>query len=75
MEILKYIFKRILLAIPILFIVSVISFFIIRLSPIDPLGELRLNPAISQETLNLEIQRLGLDKPVYVQYLIILTTI
>ena len=69
MEILKYIFKRILMAIPILFIVSVISFFIIRLSPIDPIGELRLNPAISQETLNAEIQRLGLDKPVSVQYL------
>ena len=68
MEILKYIIKRILAAIPILFIVSVISFFIIRLSPIDPIGELRLNPAISQETLNLEIQRLGLDKPVAVQY-------
>lgn len=68
MEILKYIFKRILAAIPILFIVSIISFFIIRLSPIDPIGELRLNPAISQETLNLEIQRLGLDKPVAVQY-------
>jgi len=68
MEILKYILKRILAAIPILFIVSLISFFIIRLSPIDPIGELRLNPAISQETLNLEIQRLGLDKPVAIQY-------
>lgn len=68
MEILKYIFKRILTAIPILFIVSLISFFIIRLSPIDPIGELRLNPSISQETLNLEIKRLGLDKPVPVQY-------
>ena len=68
MEILKYILKRILSAIPILFIVSIISFFIIRLSPIDPIGELRLNPAISQETLDFEIKRLGLDKPVYVQY-------
>lgn len=68
MEILKYILKRILSAIPILFIVSIISFFIIRLSPIDPIGELRLNPAISQETLDFEIKRLGLDKPVYIQY-------
>lgn len=68
MEILKYILKRILSAIPILFIVSIISFFIIRLSPIDPIGELRLNPAISQETLDFEIKRLGLNKPVYVQY-------
>ena len=67
-KILKYILKRILSAIPILFIVSIISFFIIRLSPIDPIGELRLNPAISQETLDFEIKRLGLDKPVYVKY-------
>jgi len=68
MNILKYIFKRIIQIIPLLFIVSIISFFIIRLSPIDPLAELRLNPSISKETLQAETQRLGLDKPVIVQY-------
>ena len=51
-----------------LFLVSIISFFIIRLSPVDPLGELRLNPSISQATLKAEQQRLGLDKPKIVQY-------
>jgi peptide/nickel transport system permease protein len=45
-----------------------ISFFTIRISPIDPLAELRLNPSISQETLDKEIKRLNLDKPIYVQY-------
>ena len=68
MNILKYILKRIIQVIPLLFIVSIISFFIIRLSPIDPLAELRLNPSISQETLQKETQRLGLDKPIPVQY-------
>lgn len=68
MEILKYIFKRILQTIPLLIIVSLISFFIIRLSPVDPLAELRLNPSVSQETLDRETHRLGLDKPVIVQY-------
>lgn len=68
MNILKYILKRIVQVIPLLFIVSIISFFIIRLSPIDPLAELRLNPSISQETLQKETQRLGLDKPIPVQY-------
>lgn len=68
MNILKYILKRIVQVIPLLFIVSIISFFIIRLSPIDPLAELRLNPSISQETLQKETQRLGLDKPISVQY-------
>ena len=65
-----YILKRIASSIPILFIVSLISFFLIRLSPVDPLAQLRLNPAISQETINSEIKRLGLDKPIGVQYIL-----
>lgn len=68
MQILMYILKRILQTIPLLVIVSLISFFIIRLSPVDPLAELKLNPSISKETLQKETQRLGLDKPIYVQY-------
>ncbi|MBQ8636063.1 ABC transporter permease [bacterium] len=63
-----YIFKRIIASIPILFIVSLISFFLIRLSPVDPLAQLKLNPAISQETIDSETKRLGLDKPIVVQY-------
>lgn len=65
----KYIAKRVLQTIPLLILVSMISFFIIRLSPIDPIAELRLNPSISQETLNKEIKRLKLDKPIFIQYL------
>lgn len=68
MQLIIYILKRLLQSIPLLFLVSIMSFFIIRLSPVDPLGELRLNPAISQETLQAEQQRLGLDKPLAVQY-------
>lgn len=68
MQILIYILKRILQTIPLLIIVSLISFFIIRLSPVDPLAELKLNPSISKETLQRETKRLGLDKPIYVQY-------
>ncbi len=68
MEIIKYILKRILQTIPLLFIVSIVSFALIRLSPVDPLAELRLNPSISQETLERERQRLGLDKNIAVQY-------
>ena len=68
MEFLKFITKRIIQVIPLLVIVSMISFFIIRLAPIDPLAELRLNPSISEETLEKEIKRLNLDKPIYIQY-------
>lgn len=69
MEFFRLIAKRILQTIPLLIIVSLISFFIIRLSPVDPLAELRLNPSISQETLDKEIKRLNLDKPIGIQYL------
>lgn len=63
-----YILKRILQSIPLLIMVSVLSFIIIKLSPIDPLAELKLNPAISSQVLQSEKQRLGLDKPIYAQY-------
>ena len=64
-----YILKRVINAVPILILVSLISFFIIRLSPIDPLSELKLNPAISPQTLEAEKLRLGLDLPLHKQYL------
>lgn len=70
MQIFHYILKRILQTIPLLILVSIISFFIIRLSPVDPLAELKLNPSISKETLQAEEHRLGLDKPLIIQYLL-----
>ncbi len=68
MSIPVYILKRILQAIPLLIMVSIISFVIIKLSPVDPLAELKLNPAISPQVLQSEKQRLGLDLPVQMQY-------
>ena len=68
MNLAGYVIKRIIQTIPLLFLVSLISFFLIRLAPVDPLAELKLNPSITQETLDYEVQRLGLDKPVIVQY-------
>lgn len=68
MQMLIYVLKRFLQTIPLLLIVSIIGFFLIRACPVDPLGELRLNPAISKQTLEAEKIRLGLDKPVIVQY-------
>jgi len=68
MSIPVYILKRILQTLPLLFLVSVMSFLIIKLSPVDPLAELRLNPSISPQTLQAEKVRLGLDLPVHKQY-------
>ena len=68
MSIPVYILKRILQAIPLLVIISIMSFMVIKLSPVDPLAELKMNPAISPATLQAEKERLGLDLPVYQQY-------
>ncbi len=65
-----YILKRILQAIPLLFIISIMSFTMLKLAPIDPLAHLRANPAISASAIKAEEQRLGLDKPPPVQYAI-----
>lgn len=65
-----YILKRFLQTIPLLLIVSIIGFFLIRMSPVDPLAELRFNPSISKQTLEAEKIRLGLDKPIIVQYVL-----
>ncbi len=68
MSIPVYILKRILQAIPLLVIISILSFMVIKLSPVDPLAELKMNPAISPATLQAEKERLGLDLPIYQQY-------
>ena len=64
---LRYLVRRLLLLVPILFGVSLLIFFWIRALPGTPaeslLGE-RATPALVQAYR----QRYGLDKPVYVQY-------
>ncbi len=63
----KYIIKRILIAIPVLFGITVIDYLIMNLagSPLDMLQGAR----ISQEAVEARRIALGLDQPIYVQYL------
>ncbi len=68
-----YILKRVLQALPLLLIISIMSFTMLKVSPIDPLAQLRANPAISAAALKAEEERLGLNKPAYEQYFIWLT--
>ncbi len=63
-----YIFRRFLQALPLLLVISIMSFIMMRLAPIDPLAYLKANPAISQATIKAEEERLGLNKPPVVQY-------
>lgn len=67
-EFASYTVKRLLQALLTLLLASALSFFIIQLAPGDYLDTLRLNPQISQETLQDLQTRFGLDKPVWQQY-------
>jgi peptide/nickel transport system permease protein len=67
----KYILKRVLLMIPTLFGVAVLIFFLMRVVPGD-IVELRFSgesSAVSKETLEIERKRLGLDRPLWQQFL------
>ncbi|PUU95132.1 MAG: peptide/nickel transport system permease protein [Halanaerobium sp.] len=63
----NYIIKRILLLIPIIFIVAVIAFFITNLMPGDPVRVILGNMATESEVARLE-QTLGLDQPLIVRF-------
>jgi peptide/nickel transport system permease protein len=66
-----YILKRLLLMIPTLLGVAVLIFFLMRVVPGD-IVELRFageSSAVSQETLDIERKRLGLDRPLWQQFL------
>jgi peptide/nickel transport system permease protein len=65
-----YIVRRLLLVIPTLIGVAVAVFFLIRVMPGDVVVvKLRADgAAISEETIQAERKRLGLDKPLYVQF-------
>lgn len=65
----KYIIKRILQAIPLLIIISIISFILIKLAPGDPV-QAYVTPKMSQAQVELVRHNLGLDKPIYIQYFV-----
>ncbi len=66
---LRHIARRMLHLIPMLFGITLISFIIIQLSPGDFLAEIRLNPIVSQQTVDQMRSNFGLDQPLHVQYL------
>jgi len=70
---LQYIIRRAILAIPTLFVISIVSFILIQLPPGDFLTSYAANLAATGEQASAEQLRLlkeayGLDQPVYVQY-------
>lgn len=64
-----YILKRLYQLIPLLIGITFLSFVIIQLAPGDYLDQLRMNPQISEKTINELVKLYGLDQPVLIQYL------
>jgi peptide/nickel transport system permease protein len=75
MSVLLYAIKRIIQAIPLLLIISIMSFIMLKMAPIDPLANLRANPAISAAAIKAEEHRLGLDRSPVMQYVIWLSNL
>jgi len=71
---LQYIIRRVILAVPTLFGISVVSFFVMNLAPGDFMSSLaaqlaQMGEGISGEQLEALRKAYGLDQPVYIQYL------
>ncbi|EGL15589.1 MULTISPECIES: ABC transporter permease [Paenibacillus] len=65
----KYVLHRILQLIPILLFISIVSFALIRLAPGDPVLSF-VTPNMSPEDVERIRQNMGLDQPLYIQYLL-----
>lgn len=63
-----YILKRLSQATLVIFLVTVLSFMMLKLSPGDCFTDIKLNPATSAEFIESEKARLGYDKPIFIQY-------
>ncbi len=66
---LPFITRRFLIMIPMMVLTSIICFWITELQPGDFVSQYLDNPRISAEQIRLLRERLGLDKPAYVRYL------
>lgn len=64
---LKYIIRRTLQSIPLIFIISVITFLLMTLAPGDPTAVYQNPEGKAQNVENIKKQ-LGVDQPIYVQY-------
>jgi peptide/nickel transport system permease protein len=64
---LQYVIKRLLSTIPVLFGISLLLFFMLRMLPGDP-AQVLAGQMASQEDIKIIRHQLGLDRPIFVQY-------
>ncbi|HUP93415.1 MAG TPA: ABC transporter permease [Burkholderiales bacterium] len=65
---LRYVVNRLLLMVPTLFGVAVLVFVLLRLAPGDPVQMMLEGANVTQQVVEAERARLGLDRPLYVQF-------
>ena len=70
----RYIINRLLVSIPVMFGITLISFFIVRLVPGDTVTAL-LGSNYNEEQAAILREKYGLDQPLYVQYFIWLSNV
>lgn len=65
----RYVLKRLIHMLPLLMLISMITFGISKLAPGDHLTARMADPSMTTERLEAERKRLGLDQPIPLQYL------
>lgn len=66
----RFIGRRLLVSLPVLFLLSLLVFLLFKLIPGDYLSEMELNPSVSKQQIDDLRQELGLDRSVPEQYLL-----
>src|SRR5688572_24797273 len=64
----QFILRRLIIAVPTLIGISLVLYVIVAMAPGDPFAELALNPNVPPELQQQLREDLGIDDPVYLQY-------
>lgn len=64
----EYLIRRILQSVLVLFLITLVTFALIHAAPGGP-AQIFLSPNMSQEAAKVQMHNLGLDQPVYIQYI------
>lgn len=66
----RYVIRRLLQAIPLLIVISIVGFALYKIVPNSPFrAELAMNPSVTEEDILRLEQKYGLDRPIHEQYL------
>jgi peptide/nickel transport system permease protein len=65
--VIRYVIRRILVSVPLIWALATLTFFFVRMAPGDPLA-MYYNPEIDPSVMETVRARLGLDQPIHVQY-------